>query len=76
MQTRPRRTQCGVGADDSFVTSAERGRARIPVAPLPAENHGAHLAEASSRFLLPTCIFPPVAPTRSVVATWTVSSSA
>jgi len=25
---------------------------------------------------LPTCIFPPVAPTRSVVATWTVSSSA
>jgi len=29
-----------------------------------------------SRFLLPTCIFPSVAPTRSVVATRTVSSSA
>ena len=51
MQTRPRRTQCGVGADDSFVTNAERGRARIPVAPLPAADHGAHLAGASSRFL-------------------------
>ncbi|CAE6873509.1 hypothetical protein R69658_08268 [Paraburkholderia aspalathi] len=51
-------------------------RTQIPVAPLPAADHGARLAGASSRFLLPTCIFPPVAPTRSVVATWTVSSSA
>ncbi|CAE6761319.1 hypothetical protein R69746_03404 [Paraburkholderia aspalathi] len=51
MQTRPRRTQCGVGADDSFVTNAECARARIPVAPLPQTNHGAHLAGASSRFL-------------------------
>ena len=54
MQTRPRRTQCGVGADDSFVTSAECARARIPVAPLPQATHGARLAGASSRFLLPT----------------------
>src|ERR1700739_4860672 len=51
MQTRPRRTQCGVGADDSFVTSAECARTRIPVAPLPVADHGAHLAGASSRFL-------------------------
>ena len=50
-QTRPRRTQCGVGADESFVTSAECARARIPVAPLPCADHGAHLAGASSRFL-------------------------
>ena len=54
MPTRPRRTQCGVGADDSFVTNAECERARIPVAPLPTANHGARLAGASSRFLLPT----------------------
>src|ERR1700756_1024009 len=46
MQTRPRRTQCGVGADESFVTSAERGRARIPVVPLPQADYGAHLALA------------------------------
>ena len=51
MQTRPRRTQCGVGADDSFVTNAECERTRIPVAPLPQADHGAHLAGASSRFL-------------------------
>ena len=30
LQTRPRRTQCGVGADDSFVTNAECARTRIP----------------------------------------------
>ena len=29
-------------------------RTQIPVAPLPQANHGAHLAGASSRFLLPT----------------------
>ena len=46
MQTRPRRTQCGVGADDTFVTNAERARARIPDAPLPVADHGAHLALA------------------------------
>ena len=54
LQTRPRRTQCGVGADESFVTSVECERTRIPVAPLPVADHGAHLAGASSRFLLPT----------------------
>src|SRR5579859_1405998 len=44
MQTRPRRTQCGVGADESFVTSAECARTRIPDAPLPAADRGTHLA--------------------------------
>jgi len=34
-QTRPRRTQCGVGADESFVNGVECARARIPDAPLP-----------------------------------------
>ncbi|MFM0191205.1 hypothetical protein PQR25_35955, partial [Paraburkholderia nemoris] len=29
-------------------------RTQIPVAPLPLANHGARLAGASSRFLLPT----------------------
>ena len=56
LQTRPRRTQCGVGADESFVTNVERGRTRIPVAPLPVADHGAHLAGASSRFLLLTSL--------------------
>ncbi|CAE6801057.1 hypothetical protein R20943_05235 [Paraburkholderia aspalathi] len=51
MQTRPRRTQCGVGADDSFVTNAECERTRIPDAPLPVADRGARLAGASSRFL-------------------------
>ena len=35
MQTHPRRTQCGVGAEEPFVTHAECARARIPDAPLP-----------------------------------------
>ncbi|MBB4514749.1 hypothetical protein GGD68_003523 [Paraburkholderia fungorum] len=34
-QTRPRRTQCGVGADESFVNGAECAGAQIPDAPLP-----------------------------------------
>jgi hypothetical protein len=33
--TPPRRTQCGVGADEPLVTNAECARARIPDAPLP-----------------------------------------
>jgi hypothetical protein len=35
MQTHPRRTQCGVGADERVVTNVECARARIPDAPLP-----------------------------------------
>jgi hypothetical protein len=35
MQTRPRRTQCGVGADECFVTRVECARTQIPDAPLP-----------------------------------------
>ena len=46
MQTRPRRTQCGVGADDTFVTNAECARTRIPDVPLPLANYGSHLALA------------------------------
>ena len=46
LQTRPRRTQCGVGADESFVTNAECARTRIPVVPLPVADHGARLALA------------------------------
>ena len=34
-QTHPRRTQCGVGADEPFVTNVKCARARIPDAPLP-----------------------------------------
>src|SRR5258708_24211553 len=41
-------------------------RTQIPDAPLPSASYGAHLALVGlSRFLLPTCIFPPVAPPRS-----------
>ncbi|CAE6749368.1 hypothetical protein R69658_02641 [Paraburkholderia aspalathi] len=43
MQTRPRRTQCGVGADEPLVTNAECARTRIPDAPLPMADHGPHL---------------------------------
>ena len=35
MQPHPRRTQCGVGADECFVTYAECASAPIPDAPLP-----------------------------------------
>jgi hypothetical protein len=35
MQTHPRRTQCGVGANESFVANAECARTQIPDAPLP-----------------------------------------
>jgi hypothetical protein len=34
-QPHPRRTQCGVGADEPFVTEAECATTRIPDAPLP-----------------------------------------
>ncbi|RKE25320.1 hypothetical protein B0G76_6847 [Paraburkholderia sp. BL23I1N1] len=34
-QTHPRRTQCGVGADEPLVTNGECAGARIPDAPLP-----------------------------------------
>jgi hypothetical protein len=34
MHTHPRRTQCGVGADERFVTGVEYAGARIPDAPL------------------------------------------
>jgi hypothetical protein len=46
MQTRPRRTQCGVGADDSFVTSARGCEGPDSTEPLPSAGNGAHLAFA------------------------------
>ena len=55
MQTHPRRTQCGVGADEPFVTNAECARARIPDAPLPRLRRGTRLRISGlSCFLLPT----------------------
>ncbi|MDR6410002.1 UNVERIFIED_ORG: hypothetical protein ABIC62_002171 [Burkholderia sp. 1595] len=54
-QPHPRRTQCGVGANDGFVTNAECARTRIPDAPLPPPSQGTRLrASGVSRFLLPT----------------------
>ncbi|CAE6814243.1 hypothetical protein R69888_05799 [Paraburkholderia haematera] len=55
MQPRPRRTQCGVGTDDTFVTPAECARTQIPDAPLPPPSQGTRLRISGlSRFLLPT----------------------
>gem|GEM_PF-6597339 len=54
-QTRPRRTQCGVGADDGFVTCIECARAPIPDAPLPPPSQGARLRISGVKLLsLPT----------------------
>jgi hypothetical protein len=54
-RTHPRRTQCGVGADERVVTHAECASARIPDAPLPPPSQGTRLrVRGLSRFLLPS----------------------
>ena len=54
-QTRPRRTQCGVGANDGCVTGANGPRCDPLIAPRAPPSQGTHLNVGGvSRFLLPT----------------------
>src|ERR1700759_1358519 len=53
--TRPRRTQCGVGANDGCVTGAYGPRCDPFIAPPAPPSEGTHLDVGGlSRFLLPT----------------------